>query len=100
MLRPPPKSTRTDTLLPYTTLVRSNGPRRRDPKAVPSAGEVDGVPLDARLPGGHVVRLRREHVLDPPPARPGGGLGVEPGRAGVVRRDLEDRKSTRLNSSH
>src|SRR3546814_9891009 len=26
MIRPPPRSTRTDTLLPYTTLCRSGGP--------------------------------------------------------------------------
>src|SRR3546814_13586200 len=28
MIRPPPRSTRTDTLFPYTTLVRSLGVRR------------------------------------------------------------------------
>src|SRR3546814_20848979 len=29
MIRRPPRSTRTDTLFPYTTLFRSEGPRRR-----------------------------------------------------------------------
>src|SRR3546814_10472810 len=30
MIRRPPRSTRTDTLFPYTTLFRSNGPAARD----------------------------------------------------------------------
>src|SRR3546814_17435205 len=35
MIRRPPRSTRTDTLFPYTTLFRSGGglPRGRDPRA-------------------------------------------------------------------
>src|SRR3546814_6319280 len=50
MLRPP-RSTRTDTLFPYTTLFRSAGPGRRDPGG--------GVALrqDAHQPvPGHAVR--------------------------------------------
>src|SRR3546814_5784266 len=33
MLRRPPRSTRTDTLLPYTTLFRSQAPSREAPRA-------------------------------------------------------------------
>src|SRR3546814_16543590 len=33
MIRRPPRSTRTDTLVPYTTLFRSEAPRRPDPTA-------------------------------------------------------------------
>src|SRR3546814_7299838 len=33
MIRRPPRSTRTDTLFPYTTLFRSSGRRRRLPPA-------------------------------------------------------------------
>src|SRR3546814_5937829 len=35
MIRRPPRSTRTDTLFPYTTLFRSTGSRRRPTAAVP-----------------------------------------------------------------
>src|SRR3546814_14490319 len=34
MLRRPPRSTRTDTLFPYTTLFRSSGARSRDQAAL------------------------------------------------------------------
>src|SRR3546814_20072842 len=85
MIRRPPRSTRTDTLFPYTTLFRS--PRQ---------------PLRRLLP-------RRRIRLSP-----GGGAQVaDPGadtrgaREGVVRlrgwvrpNGRGDRKSTRLNSSH
>src|SRR3546814_12273049 len=36
MIRRPPRSTRTDTLFPYTTLFRSPGSGRRGPGAAPS----------------------------------------------------------------
>src|SRR3546814_11792004 len=35
MIRPPPRSTRTDTLFPYTTLFRSNAKRPEDLMAPP-----------------------------------------------------------------
>src|SRR3546814_8777142 len=38
MIRRPPRSTRTDTLLPYTTLFRSEDARRRIKRAKPEAG--------------------------------------------------------------
>src|SRR3546814_14514403 len=76
MIRRPPRSTRTDTLFPYTTLFRS----LRD---VPHALRRDR--LRARLHAG----LDR-HLL---PRVPGAG---PPERAGAP----GDRKSTRLNSSH
>src|SRR2546422_4787145 len=77
MIRRPPRS----TLFPYTTLFRS----QPDPSALPTqvegdhralAGAVPARALDGRLP-------RR---LGGAARRPGGGL--------------QDRKSTRLNSSH
>src|SRR3712207_6894281 len=79
MIRRPPRS----TLFPYTTLFRSHeraagGPADR-------AGRVLGVGAGR----GGVLRELGE-----------GGAGRRPlGRAGLVRR-REDRKSTRLNSSH
>src|SRR3546814_3187480 len=38
MIRRPPRSTRTDTLFPYTTLFRSYADRRPDLRAGPAAG--------------------------------------------------------------
>src|SRR3712207_8550739 len=77
MIRRPPRS----TLFPYTTLFRSRARRQRD---VEAAHLVDVVVVDLReddlLPDAH-------RVVAPPVERP----RVEP---------AEDRKSTRLNSSH
>src|SRR3546814_18794479 len=81
MLRRPPRSTRTDTLFPYTTLFRS--PRRLGPGLQPgpgagaaAAGSADGAPwrrLDrivvgwnrGAVPSGHVNPIyfkRVEHI--------------------------------------
>src|SRR5690606_24720379 len=54
--------------------------------------ELERVALDPGSPGGHVVRARGEPVLDPPPARAGGRLGVDAEGAGVV---LGDRDADR-----
>src|SRR3712207_7175814 len=88
MRRRPPRS----TLMPYTTLFRSGrgaslrgGPRRDE--------EVVGaVPVDVAggERGGPDLRIR---------AGRGRAGGFTPRQAGVARR-VEDRKSTRLNSSH
>src|SRR3712207_8586230 len=75
MIRRPPRS----TLFPYTTLFRSGVEQRHAfPAPVPRAWV--GQPLGARgpEPGGH-------------------GLGP---RVGLRLRSQQDRKSTRLNSSH
>src|SRR3546814_12468414 len=71
MIRRPPRSTRTDTLFPYTTLFRSN--------------------LSSRLPKlRHSLPtiLSAQNVIHRGSPYPGG------------RKDPLDRKSTRLNSSH
>src|SRR3546814_3891446 len=41
MIRRPPRSTRTDTLFPYTTLCRSGCDQRHKVAAIPSRGRVD-----------------------------------------------------------
>src|SRR3712207_7283475 len=71
MIRRPPRS----TLFPYTTLFRSDPPRLRHPAVETDlrAGDRVGARGLARAPGG---------------------------RALLARRRREDRKSTRLNSSH
>src|SRR3546814_12175555 len=102
MIRRPPRSTRTDTLLPYTTPFRSaaklqaasSAERRRFIRAttvlkarlVTPAGTVEATVLDASLNG---VKLWAD--ADVPI-----GTRVTLLLAGAV----QDRKSTRLNSSH
>src|SRR3546814_16394567 len=100
MLRRPPRSTRTETLFPYPTLFRSVARLHRDLGEVARLVEVvagdrvAGVePVDALGPGDveqYATRDDRADVVDP--ARSGACRGD--GRRG------EDRKSTRLNSSH
>src|SRR3546814_16572275 len=97
MIRRPPRSTPTDTLFPYTTLFRSDHHRRRVADVVADdAGErrlrrhrdqsVDHAGIDL-LPLFDAIIQVGEDV-----ARAGGGFGLA--------LDLQDRKSTRLNSSH
>src|SRR3546814_5181316 len=62
MLRLPPRSTRTDTLFPYTTLFRSSSPTS-PPISTPS-----------RRPD---LRSRSPHKFLPPPAT-GWGIGAPP----------------------
>src|SRR3546814_10192894 len=115
MIRRPPRSTRTDTLFPYTTLFRSCEDRAAVPeltgdywtKRVNNPGITAFLPPRANATGTAIVVV------------PGGGHrllvttteGDDVGRwlanrgiaAFVVRYRLfreEDRKSTRLNSSH
>src|SRR5690349_24025498 len=76
MPRRPPRS----TLFPYTTLFRSEDERRRHDAE-------EHAPRDVAV----VARERRR--LD-------GGRDRDDERAGPPRRAVEDRKSTRLNSSH
>src|SRR3546814_2098137 len=107
MIRRPPRSTRTDTLFPYTTLFRSKGGRGG---AVVLA---DGVALEERALA--VLAADDEAALqDLGEHQDAGGVAGEAhGRLGIllqqregvarVLRDggrLRDRKSTRLNSSH
>src|SRR3546814_14656571 len=81
-IRRPPRSTRTDTLFPYTTLFRSVYRSVRLPRSA------------LRL-GARFLRSRRLPVL-PSAAKRLVHLGNRLGGHGL----LPDRKSTRLNSSH
>src|SRR3546814_15873641 len=78
MIRRPPRSTRTDTLFPYTTLFRSTG--RMIELFAGRATEVSGIDRSAEM-----LRLARAKL-----------------EAAGIAADLRqgDRKSTRLNSSH
>src|SRR3546814_10019360 len=115
MIRRPPRSTRTDTLFPYTTLFRSAGEDS-------DVGQRDQETLGRKTQrGGYVANHRRAEDDDrrrvekagyradhreqqpdtagaEPPAhraRRGDGAVEQPGEFERI-----DRKSTRLNSSH
>src|SRR3546814_11583118 len=103
MIRRPPRSTRTDTLFPYTTLFRSLGDRgdvgemavlaqraRRGEQRVDIGLDVA---IAGRADGGDIVREQIpfvDHRL---------GEGLARRQAATCARG-RDRKSTRLNSSH
>src|SRR3546814_18672430 len=83
MIRRPPRSTRTDTLFPYTTLFRSARWHVENNVA-------DGV--QRPLIDGETLLVQIENVLL---------VGRKEQIEGRALRDLpRDRKSTRLNSSH
>src|SRR3712207_7744617 len=88
MIRRPPRS----TLFPYTTLFRSL-PRaaRRDQRGLARAARVDVAAALAQRVRGLLQELPPRH-----PAR----LGARLPRLRPDLSALEDRKSTRLNSSH
>src|SRR3546814_19582138 len=101
MIRRPPRSTRTDTLFPYTTLFRSNNGNRRDSTI---AGNTDASMKDQLIGEPHNYTweaLRKsakfgafdknfsEYVMTLV-----GTVVTTPST------DPRDRKSTRLNSSH
>src|SRR3546814_8621919 len=107
MIRRPPRSTRTDTLFPHTTLFRSRGvgrigitveAREREPaRPVGKDARADRV-MDLLIGIGEALAQRVGSDRAP----------VERDGAGVRRQEPDyptrpirpDRKSTRLNSSH
>src|SRR3546814_7057585 len=108
MIRHPPRSTRTDTLFPYTPLFRSRliDAAQIDRPAVagfeaeraPSAAHMDAV--DVILPAQRIVDIAAvgQHIADEAQ-----GVAVFAHRQIGDRGDVAawvDRKSTRLNSSH
>src|SRR3546814_5109490 len=113
MIRRPPRSTRTDTRCPYTTLFRSVATERATTRRhhvqaevpvplLPHAAiavHVDQVPcgLAGQLRvGGQYAHVRHVHS----PIRPRGNARNPGHPAPRIDARLLDRKSTRLNSSH
>src|SRR3546814_14138730 len=98
MIRRPPRSTRTDTLFPYTTLFRSLARYALCTEKRPG-GEACGHCRSCRLFGARAQR-------DPVEVRPDGSLAHPDGHSShpdllLVGYEWKlDRKSTRLNSSH
>src|SRR3546814_6505710 len=111
MIRRPPRSTRTDTLFPYTTLFRSGLEMRAAVQAderLAEHGELHRQFLAS--PGRRIVVRRRVARAD---MAVGEGRGIEFGvlagfaiiepqarRHRALAHRPSDRKSTRLNSSH
>src|SRR3546814_5481041 len=109
MIRRPPRSTRTDTLFPYTTLFRST-------RAPTDLVEATRNPVSQQVAGGRQTPEAIEHIASPFPGgtdsptistciqkskRTNGGFRISPDEipcASLV--PGRDRKSTRLNSSH
>src|SRR3546814_6662311 len=105
MIRRPPRSTRTDTLFPYTTLFRSSRPCRAQSPA-PATARFSGARLQAdphanvqpyRTFAGieRVRQIKADHADRRAIAQAGTDTEMQ------ARRGIRgDRKSTRLNSSH
>src|SRR3546814_15158706 len=95
MIRRPPRSTRTDTLFPYTTLFRSDGigdlPQSLQARRIGGEGRDQHPSLRA---------LDRAHQPFADVALGTARLGIEDIGAVAHQRQHADRKSTRLNSSH
>src|SRR3546814_18528111 len=96
MIRPPPRSTRTDTLFPYTTLFRSHGA---------TIFKIDLECVEARVIAAvRIVAIYLERLHAARAHRRGpfsSALDARTGRYPEIAGDWEpDRKSTRLNSSH
>src|SRR3546814_13464521 len=98
MIRRPPRSTRTDTLFPYTTLSRSKPVPGLTTYATGSTGFRTPV-VNARA--GLVSAIDENDIVIPDGAKSDSVTNYELGLKGRwLNGDLTDRKSTRLNSSH
>src|SRR3546814_9843794 len=106
MIRRPPRSTRTDTLFPYTTLFRSRLRRSAWNDALP-VGAVDvavrerprHVAIAADHHGGQAGQGEALHV-DLAARRAQVRVAQARAEPRARRAQAQDRKSTRLNSSH
>src|SRR3546814_8645537 len=102
MIRRPPRSTRTDTLFPYTTLFRSQRTERREAVVARCEAVVPEVGKVRRIEERLALRIPAHAGRDAPVL----AEGLLPARLDGMRLDLPvvpvvaDRKSTRLNSSH
>src|SRR3546814_6096274 len=99
MTRRPPRSTRTHTLFPYTTLFRSGRLGAVPAAAVFLFGELQGV--EPRVVAAARQQLGVAALLDDAPVvHHVDDVGRDHGGEAVGDDEGGDRKSTRLNSSH
>src|SRR3546814_16303235 len=118
MIRRPPRSTRTDTLFPYTTLFRSNQRSSRSNKSRRPLPDIAADEIEHQIDPANVfehvvveidklLRSKLERLV--PVDSASGADDVGTGLACELRHHrsdcasravCEDRKSTRLNSSH
>src|SRR3546814_13251246 len=113
MIRRPPRSTLTDTLVPYTTLFRSLGVARKPTESRPNSTTCPAIAMPSPVFSARSIRpsvpslalLARRHQRDA--VEPGvvqfahhahNVADPRPAHAAVAQ--VGDRKSTRLNSSH
>src|SRR3546814_13896305 len=99
MIRRPPRSNRTDTLCPYTTLFRSY-----TPDAIKSAVELSARYINDRKLSDKAIDVIDEvgamQMLVPPAKRRKTITSKEIEAVIATMARIPDRKSTRLNSSH
>src|SRR3546814_12833163 len=91
MLRQPPKATRTDTLLPHTTLFRSGRRRHHRPHRRNAAIAIALAIIADHIDGGDVARLEQQLPAHAPTIvvvelAPVGGVGDDPVRLRPVSR--------------
>src|SRR3546814_10194421 len=119
MIRRPPRSTRTDTLFPYTTLFRAQE-RERNPRLGRGRTLDEFVEIMAKLNLPYPKRIdaavpanllcgacpgEEQAIASEPPGPSRQGCSDIVRRSAAPRKDAtvdhsQDRKSTRLNSSH
>src|SRR3546814_4725521 len=105
MIRPPPRSTRTDSLFPYKTLVRSRVAlacgldEDRADTAMQRTGLAFLFALETAMRAGEIVGMMWPDVAEKSVTLPRTKNG-DVRRVPLSKRAREDRKSTRLNSSH
>src|SRR3546814_3304226 len=107
MIRRPPRSTRTDTLLPYTTLFRSveSGQHRLDDGGIVAGARFvvargEGVAGGLDLLVGEARGRAHEAAHEAVPQLLAFGVDPQVNRHARPVLARVDRKSTRLNSSH
>src|SRR3546814_20760803 len=102
MIRRPPRSTRTDTLFPYTTLFRSDfrvEAITRESSVIKSfiLRPADGSAVMTYKPGQYLTFWFE--IPGHPPVKRNYSISAAPNDE-TYRISVKDRKSTRLNSSH